>query len=49
MKKGIYIVNLKKPKQVYVTVLLYFLYSLWVHIKRLKYEMIFKKQVNLLF
>ena len=41
MKKGIHIVNLKKSKtKVYVTVLLFILYSIWVHIESPKYKMI---------
>jgi len=30
MKKGIHIVYLKKQKEVYVTILLFILYSIWI-------------------
>ena len=39
VKKGIHIVHLKK-KNVYVTVLLFILYSIWVHVSSPKYKMI---------
>jgi len=32
MKKGIHILNPKTPKKVYVTELLFILYSIWVHV-----------------
>jgi len=40
MKKGIHIMNPKKAKNVYVTVLLFILYSIWVHVESPKYKMI---------
>jgi len=40
MRKGTHIVNLKKQKKVYVTVLIFILYSKGVHIERQKYKMI---------
>ena len=40
MKKELHIMNQKKPKKVYVTVLLFLLYSIWVHVESPKYKMI---------
>jgi len=40
MRKGTHIVNLKKQKKVYVTVLIFILYSKGVHIESQKYKMI---------
>ena len=40
MKKGIHIMNPKKQKKGYVTILLFILYSIWVHVESLKYKMI---------
>ena len=39
-KSGIHILNLKKQKKVYVTVLILILYSIWVHKESPKYKMI---------
>ena len=46
MKKGIHIVNLNKQQQKYVTVLLFILYSLGVHVESPKYKMICLKSQN---
>jgi len=46
MKKGIHIVNLNKQQQKYVTVLLFILYSLGVHVESPKYKMICLKSPN---
>jgi len=43
MKKGIHIMN---PKKAYVTVLLFILYSIWVHVESPKYKMICLKSPN---
>jgi len=40
MKKGIHVMNPKKPKKVRVTVLLFILYQIWVHVESQKYKMI---------
>ena len=40
MKKSIHIIKQKKQKKVYVTVLLFILYSIWVHVESPKYKMI---------
>jgi len=40
MKKDIHIVNLKMRNKVYVTVLLFTLYSIWVYVESSKYQMI---------
>ena len=40
LKKGIHVVYLKKQKEVYVTVLLFILYAIWVHVERSKYKMV---------
>jgi len=40
MKKGIHFVYLKKHKKVYVTVLLFILYPIRVHVESQKYKMI---------
>jgi len=40
MRKGLYIVNLKKQNKVFVTVLIVILYSIRVHIESPNYKMI---------
>ena len=39
MKKGKHIVKLKKQKEIYVTVLLFILYAIWVHVESPNYKM----------
>ena len=39
-KKGLLGVNLKKQKKVNVTVLIVFIYSIWIHVESSKYKMI---------
>ena len=43
IKKGIHIVYLKKQKYVYVTILLFILYSIGVHVESSKDKMIWLK------
>ena len=47
MKKGIHICCLSKKQNVNGTVLLFILYSIWVHVERLKYKMICLKSSEL--